>query len=72
LTPICGRIVNDGLWLTLERRCAELQQRGMLSLQRIGDCCAPGIVAAAVYAGHKAARELGCQQVDLKRDRVVV
>jgi dimethylamine/trimethylamine dehydrogenase len=43
-----------------------------LSLQRVGDCRAPGIIAAAVYAGHKAARELGCSEVEFKRDRVVV
>ena len=27
-------------------------------IQRIGDCRAPGIIAHAIYAGHKAAREL--------------
>jgi len=27
-------------------------------VQRIGDALAPGTVAAAVYAGHRAAREL--------------
>ena len=26
---------------------------------RIGDCLAPGTIAAAVYAGHRYARELG-------------
>jgi dimethylamine/trimethylamine dehydrogenase len=29
------------------------------SLTRIGDCYAPGTIAAAVYAGHRYARELG-------------
>jgi dimethylamine/trimethylamine dehydrogenase len=29
------------------------------SLTRIGDCHAPGTIAAAVYAGHRYARELG-------------
>jgi len=29
------------------------------SLTRIGDCFAPGTIAAAVYAGHRYARELG-------------
>jgi dimethylamine/trimethylamine dehydrogenase len=29
------------------------------TLTRIGDCLAPGTIAAAVYAGHRYARELG-------------
>mgnify|MGYP000125560968 CR=1 FL=1 len=31
---------------------------GAGTLRRIGDCEAPGIVAAAVYAGHRYAREI--------------
>jgi len=72
LIPISARIADDALWLALEGRRSELEQQGLLSLQRVGDCRAPGIIAAAVYAGHKAARELGCQQSEFKRDRVVV
>jgi hypothetical protein len=72
LVPITARQADDGLWLALDTRRDELNANGLLSLQRIGDCRAPGMIAAAVYAGHKAARELGCQQVDFKRDRVVV
>jgi dimethylamine/trimethylamine dehydrogenase len=29
------------------------------SVTRIGDCLAPGTIAAAVYAGHRYAREFG-------------
>ena len=72
LIPISARVADDALWLALDQRRTELEAKGLLSLQRIGDCRAPGIVAAAVYAGHKAARELGCQQNEFKRDRVVV
>ena len=72
LVPLSARIADDALWLALERRREELSANGLLSLQRIGDCRAPGMIAAAVYAGHKVARELGCQQVEIKRDRVVV
>ncbi len=40
---------------------------------RIGDCRQPSIIAAAVYAGHKAARELGTREsVVPGRDRVVI
>ncbi len=74
LVPLSGRIPDDALWGELEVRRDEFRARGGLSLQRVGDCQAPGIIAAAVYAGHKAARELGCSEVELKlkRDRVVV
>jgi len=34
------------------------------SLTRIGDCLAPGTIAAAVYAGHRYARELGETKTD--------
>jgi dimethylamine/trimethylamine dehydrogenase len=72
LVPVCARIPNDVLWRELVARREEFDARGGLSVQRIGDCQAPGIIAAAVYAGHKAARELGCSEVEFKRDRVVV
>ncbi len=72
LLPVSARIPEDGLWRELERRRGEFEAQGGLSLQRIGDCRAPGIVAQAVYAGHKAARELGQTRVECKRDRVVV
>lgn len=37
---------------------------GPTSITRIGDCLAPGIIAAAVYAGHRYARELGAHGND--------
>jgi dimethylamine/trimethylamine dehydrogenase len=72
LVPISARTPNGELWCELDTRRDEFDAKGGLSLQRVGDCRAPGIIAAAVYAGHKAARELGCSEVELKRDRVVV
>ena len=39
---------------------------------RIGDCYAPSIIANAVYAGHKYARDLGIEEpeeVPFKRER---
>jgi dimethylamine/trimethylamine dehydrogenase len=33
-------------------------------LRRIGDCDAPAIIAAAVYAGHRYARELDSPEGD--------
>jgi len=72
LIPISARTPDDELWCELDARRDEFEAQGGLSLQRVGDCRAPGIIAAAVYAGHKAARELGCSEVEFKRDRVVV
>jgi dimethylamine/trimethylamine dehydrogenase len=49
-----------------------LAQRGILSVRRIGDCAAPGTIAAAVYAGHRAARRLGDprdEAADLPREQ---
>ena len=38
------------------------------TLNKIGDCDAPAIIAAAIYAGHRYARELG---TDMERSDVV-
>ncbi len=45
------RSAHDSLFRALEGQVE--------SLQRIGDCHAPSTIAAAVYAGHRYARELG-------------
>ncbi|MCP4978957.1 MAG: NADH:flavin oxidoreductase, partial [Gammaproteobacteria bacterium] len=68
LIPLTARLPEDSLWLSLQTDKDKFK-----SLQRIGDCAAPGIIAAAVYSGHKAARELGEAESrnDLRRDRIV-
>ena len=43
------------------------------TLQKIGDCDAPAIIAAAVYAGHRYARELEtdvAETVDVRHDKL--
>jgi dimethylamine/trimethylamine dehydrogenase len=65
-------VPEDELWLALQAGRGEFEARGGLSIRRIGDCHAPGIIAAAVHAGHRAARELGQSESMVKRDRVVV
>ncbi|MEN8196708.1 MAG: FAD-dependent oxidoreductase, partial [Pseudomonadota bacterium] len=47
---VTARRPNDNLYRALEGR--------VKSLRRVGDCDAPAIIAAAVYAGHRYAREL--------------
>ena len=44
-----------------------------LAVQRIGDCVQPGLIAHAVYSGHRAARELGGGgTAALRRERVLI
>jgi dimethylamine/trimethylamine dehydrogenase len=42
------------------------------SVQRIGDCLQPGLIATAVYSGHRAARELGGTEPSSQRERVLI
>jgi dimethylamine/trimethylamine dehydrogenase len=49
---------NDGLYHELNENPDALEQAGIKSVTRIGDCLAPGTIAAAVYGGHRFAREL--------------
>ncbi len=42
------------------------------SVQRIGDCLQPALIAAAVYSGHRVARELGLIEPARPRERVLI
>jgi len=44
--------------------CRELVDAGGASVTRIGDCLAPGTIAAAVHGGHRFAREAGTTPAD--------
>lgn len=59
VVPVTCRIPCDGLYYSLMENPSALDDAGIRSVQKIGDCDAPGIIAQAVYAGHKAARLLG-------------
>ena len=52
--PVTMRTASDALHADLAARDGSWK-----SLTRIGDCLAPGTIAAAVYSGHKFAREFG-------------
>lgn len=54
LVPVTARAPNDDLYLALEASEAVTSQ--IKSVRRVGDCVAPGTVAAAVYSGHKLAQ----------------
>ena len=49
---------HDALHRELAADPAALEAAGIRSLKAIGDCLAPGLVAAAVWGGHRYAREL--------------
>ena len=55
---VTARLPNDALFDTLSEQGASLAKAGIKSVTRIGDCLAPGTIAAAVYSGHRYAREL--------------
>lgn len=57
LLPVTMRDPVDGLFQLMQARQAEWKDHAVDEVACIGDACAPGIVAAAVYAGHRAARE---------------
>jgi dimethylamine/trimethylamine dehydrogenase len=75
LMPITAKLPNDDLWLELQSRQDEFREKGGLSMQLIGDGSTPGLIAAAVYSGHKAARELGLSTAEKdvgRRDTTIV
>ena len=55
---VTARLPVDDLYNELIGRSDDWSQVGIKSVTRIGDCLAPGTIAAAVYSGHRYAREL--------------
>ncbi len=58
LVPVTMRHPNDSLCRELQECSADWEARGVKSVTAIGDCLVPGLLAAAVYSGHRYAREL--------------
>lgn len=56
LVLVADRVPEDALALALLADPKALEEAGITSLDRIGDCLAPGLIAHAVYAGHRLAR----------------
>ncbi len=61
---VTSRHPNDGLYLDLTRDPQSLARAGIASVRAIGDCDAPSTIAAAVYDGHRMARELDAPPAD--------
>jgi dimethylamine/trimethylamine dehydrogenase len=58
VVSVTARVPDDALHRDLLLRESEWSAAGMYSLRCIGDAEAPGLIAHAVYAGHRYAREL--------------
>ena len=56
LVPVTARLPDETLWLDLKAREADWADAGIKTVTRLGDCLAPGLIAAAVYSGHQFAR----------------
>jgi dimethylamine/trimethylamine dehydrogenase len=71
LVLVTSREPDDALYRELVGDDRDPEEAG---IQRIGDCRQPALIANAVYAGHKAARELGQAQAaaPIPRDRTLV
>lgn len=65
LVTVTGRLPHDGLVAELEARRNEWASAGLSSVRAVGDAWAPGTIAAAVWDGHRYAREL---DVDIDPD----
>jgi dimethylamine/trimethylamine dehydrogenase len=64
--PVTSRSPNDALW-------TKLRIHSTLNVHRIGDCNAPGLIAHAVYDGHRFAQEFGERgNITALRERVIV
>ena len=55
---VTAREPEDALYRDLAAEPQALAEAGIASVARIGDCLAPATIAAAVWSGHRAAREL--------------
>jgi len=73
---VTSRLPEDGLYHELLHAHDGAPDAKSHTLRRIGDCHAPGIIATAVYEGHRYARELGVDidavDVPFRRERHVI
>jgi dimethylamine/trimethylamine dehydrogenase len=58
VVPVTARLPHEELWLELDADQDAWRAAGIKSVTRIGDCLAPGLIAQAIYGGHRYARDL--------------
>jgi len=69
------RLPNDRLYQDLQAEPDHLKEAGIKSVERVGDCFAPSTIAAAVYGGHRCAREMDeppAGEVPFKRELIAL
>jgi len=54
---VTSREPEQGLYEALDAQPGSLIEAGIKTVTMLGDCLAPGTIAAAVYSGHRTARE---------------
>jgi dimethylamine/trimethylamine dehydrogenase len=64
VVSVTARLPNDDLARALDDAQAAVANAGIVSVTSIGDCLAPGTIAAAVYSGHRYAREFDWPESD--------
>jgi dimethylamine/trimethylamine dehydrogenase len=70
---VTSREPQDRLYRDLVADPDRLKASGIVAIDRIGDCWAPGTIAAAVHGGHLYAREFDlAEPVEPLRERVVI
>jgi len=62
---VVSRLPDDNLYQELAADPERLNTAGIKTLRAIGDCHGPATIAAAVYEGHRFARELGAEASDI-------
>jgi dimethylamine/trimethylamine dehydrogenase len=75
LVLVTERLPNDDLYRAMRADPAGIAKSGLKTIQCIGDCLAPGIIAAAVHSGHLVAREFEADapgEVPFLRERVML
>ena len=58
LVVVTSRIPNDELFYSLSAQTESIADSGIRRVFRVGDCESPGLIAHAVFAGHRLARHL--------------
>jgi len=74
---VTARTSNDQLYRQVVQRPEVLEAGGVRTVAQIGDCLAPGTIAAAVHDGHHYARELDAPEgaeadVPYRRERMAL
>jgi dimethylamine/trimethylamine dehydrogenase len=70
---VTARTPCDDLYREIAEQISSGDMDNAPTLKKVGDCDAPAIIAAPVYAGHRYARELGTdltQDVAVRQDRL--